>query len=277
MEPKFSHSDAVAWWVAVTLGWVVALNFIVSISRGAEHDLVTLVGGQAAVYLTACAVFAGRRPGKTWSEVFAFRRTSLLLAVVALLLGVTLYAPAQLFATLVERWFPLPKEVVAEEITRLTPRGLVHGIALGLMVIGVGPFVEELFYRGALYTALRSAGSAFAAIGTTALLFTLGHIEPRTWLPIFLLAIALGYVRALGGSFWPSLLLHGAFNGTALLMSLSSRGEEVMNLDPRLVIGSSAASVALLALATWFGRSSSAAQRARALDTTPVAADEAVP
>jgi uncharacterized protein len=277
LETKFTHSDAIAWWVGITLGWVVALNLIVSLSRSAQHDLVMLVGGQAAVYLAGCALFAARRPGKTWSEVFAFRRTSLLLAVVSLLLGLALYAPAQLLATLVERWHPLPKELLAEELTRLTPRNTAHGIALGLMVIGVGPFVEELFFRGALQTQLRAVGPGFAALGTTALLFTLGHIEPRTWLPIFLLALALGYVRSLSGSFWPGLLLHGAFNGTALGMSLTSRAEDQAMLDPKLVIGSGAAALLLFGVAAWAGKKSEAAQRARALDVVQVKGDEALP
>ncbi|HEY3495771.1 MAG TPA: CPBP family intramembrane glutamic endopeptidase, partial [Polyangiaceae bacterium] len=265
------------WWVGVTVGWVLTLNLVVGISRGSEHDLVTLVGGQAAVYLGACALFAARRPGRSWSEVFAFRRTSIALILIALLLGVALYAPAQLFATLVERWFPLPKQVVAAEIQRLTPKSIVHGVALGLMVIGVGPFVEELFFRGALYTVLRSVGSAFAAVGTTALLFTLGHLEPRTWLPIFTLAVALGYVRALSGSFWPGLLLHAAFNGTALGMSLSTRGDELAPIDAKIVIGSSAASVVLLGLTAWIGKKSAAAARARALDEIGPSGGEALP
>jgi membrane protease YdiL (CAAX protease family) len=277
LETKFTHADAVAWWVGVTLGWVVALNLIVSLSRGAEHDLVTLVGGQAAVYLTACALFAARRPGRSWSEVFAFRRTSLVLVLGALVLGAALYAPAQLLATLVERWFPVPKELVADEIARLSPRSVVHGVALGLMVIGVGPFVEELFYRGALHTVLRSVSTTFAAIGTTALLFTLGHLEPRTWLPIFALAVALGHVRALSGSIWPGLLLHGAFNGTALGMSLASRGDESAHIDNQLLIGSSLFSAVLLLALTWAGKRSAAAARARALDEADAKGDEALP
>ena len=276
METKFTHADAVAWWVGVTLGWLVALNLIVGIARGAEHDLVTLVGGQAAVYVAACALFAARRPGRSWSEVFAMRRTSFALAVVSLLLGVALYAPAELFATLVERWFPLPKDLVAAQMERLTPKSVVHGVALGVMVIGAGPFVEELFFRGALHTALRSVGSTFTAVGTTALLFTLGHLEPRTWLPIFTLAIALGYVRAQSGSLWPGLLLHGAFNGTALGMSLSTHGDESAVVDPKIVLGSSAASLLLLGLATWIARRSASAARARALDAVAPSGDEAL-
>jgi membrane protease YdiL (CAAX protease family) len=276
-EAKFTHADAIAWWVGVTLGWIVALTALVGASPSAQHDLVMLVGGQAAVYLAVCALFAARRPGKTWSEVFAFRRTSLLLAIVSLLLGAALYPSAQLLLTLIERSYPLPKELVAEELTRLTPRNAAHGVALALMVVGVGPFVEELFFRGAIQTQLRAVGPGFAALGTTALLFTLGHPEPRNWLPLLFLSVALGYVRALSGSLWPGLLLHGAFNGTALGMSLTSRAEDQGTLDPRLVIGSGALSLLLFAVAAWAGKKSASAQRARALDVVEVKGDEALP
>lgn len=264
-----THGDAIAWSLAVTLAWLVAGSTLVSAAPGAQNDLVMLAGVQIAVYLGACAWFAGRRPGRNWSQLFAYRRTSVALLLVSLMLGVALYAPAEWVASLIEKRWPLPKELVEAHVARLTPRNFVHGTALAIMVALAGPFVEELFFRGALYTGLRAKNRVFAAAGTSAALFTLSHPEPRTWPPILALALAITYLRVAGGSLWPSLLLHVGFNGTAVTMSFLSGGSPEFHTDGRLIAVSALVALVLLALAVSIARRSESAARARAVDEVP--------
>jgi membrane protease YdiL (CAAX protease family) len=268
-ESGLTHGDAIAWSLAVTLAWLVTASMLISAVPAAQNDLVMLAGAQIAVYLAACAWFAGRRPGRSWSQLFAYRRTSAALLLVSLVLGVALYAPAELVASLIERRWPLPKELVEAQIARLAPRNLVHGTALAIMVALAGPFVEELFFRGALYTGLRAKNRIFAAAGTSAALFTLSHPEPRTWAPILALAAAITYLRVAGGSLWPGLLLHAGFNGTAVAMSFLSGGSPEFHTEGRLVAVSAAVALVLLALAVLIARRSESAARARAVDESP--------
>ena len=267
-EAGLTQGDAIAWSLAVTLGWLVAVSTLFSAVPGARNELVTIVGVQVAVYLAACALFSSRRPGKNWSQLFAFRRTSVALLVFSLLLGVALYPPAELLASLIEKRFPLPKELMEDNVALLVPRNVVHGTALALMVALLGPFVEELFFRGALYTGLRSRNRVFASAGTCAALFTLSHPEPRAWAPIFALAVALAYLRVAGGSLWPGLLLHAGFNGTSLTMSFLSGGSASFHAEGQVVAVSAVSAVVLLGLSILIAQRSPAAARARAGDET---------
>lgn len=264
-----THGDAIAWSLGVTLAWLVAGSMLVSAAPSAQNDLVMLAGVQIAVYLGACAWFAGRRPGRDWSQLFAYRRTSIGLLLISVVLGVALYAPAELVASLIEKRWPLPKELVEAHVARLTPRNFVHGTALAIMVALAGPFVEELFFRGALYTGLRAKNRTFAAAGTSAALFTLSHPEPRTWPPILALAVVITYLRVAGGSLWPGLLLHAGFNGTAVAMSFLSGGSPEYHSDGQFIAVSAAVAFVLLVLAVSISRRSESAARARAIDDAP--------
>ena len=268
-DSGLTHGDAIAWSLTLTLAFQFAVEALVETVPSAGKDLVMLVGLQVALYLSACALFAGRRPGRNWSQLFAYRRTSVALLLVSLMLGVALYVPADLLAALIEKRWPLPKELVEAHVARITPRNFMHGTALAIVVALAGPFVEELFFRGALYTGLRTKDRVFAAAGTSAALFTLSHLEPRTWPPILLIAIAITYLRVAGGSLWPGFLLHAGFNGTAITMSFLSGGSPKFHTDSQLVALSAAVACILLVLAVLIARRSESAARARAVDEPP--------
>jgi membrane protease YdiL (CAAX protease family) len=233
------------------------------------HDLVLRAGVEVVVYLAACALFSSRRPGRSFEEVFAFRRASVPLLIAAALLGFSLRAPADFTAEAILKLWPMPKQAYEEVSTLLVPRNLAHGIALATVVGLCGPFVEELLYRGALFTGLRSNASAGSAAMTTGLLFTVVHPEPRFWPVLFVLAGCLGFLRAASGSLWPCVLMHGAFNGTAVVMAFSPQKTEAFELRPSVVGISGVLAVLLVALVAGLARQSGIAERARALDVGP--------
>jgi len=261
-----THIDVVAWALGVTLASVTVAQQLFIFAPNAAHDLVVLVGTQLPVYLAGCALFAARRPGRSFEELFALRRAPVALLFTAFLLGMCVHAPAERLNALITQFYPLRKEVAQALETELMPRGAAHAVVLTLVVAAAGPFVEELLYRGALYTGLRATASAPSAAMTTGLLFTLIHLEPRSWLPIFLLACCLGYVRALSGSLWPGVLLHGAFNGTTLVFAWLGPKAEELSLSPLVVAGSAVMAVILMALSARLAQKSRLAERARALD-----------
>jgi membrane protease YdiL (CAAX protease family) len=272
-----THGDVVAWSLGVYLAcWMVASELFLA-APNAARDLVVLVGTQLLVYLAACALFAWRRPGRSFEDLFALRRAPIGLLITAFLLGVSLHAPADKLNELVERIFPLKHELAEQLAAALLPHGIGHAIVLASAVAGAGPFVEELLYRGALYTGLRTTASAASAAMTTGLLFTLIHNDPRAWLPIFVLACCLGYVRALSGSLWPGVLLHGAFNASTL--ALAWVGPKAVDLSASLpfVLGSTLLALLLIALSARLAQKSHLAERARALDGPVPSGDGATP
>ena len=83
-------------------------------------------------------------------------------------------------------------------------------IGWSLLIVGVlTPIVEELFFRGALmgWMMLRRFPRG-SVILLPALLFAVMHLNPVGMLPIFFLALLLGYLRWATGSLWPSVALH---------------------------------------------------------------------
>lgn len=89
---------------------------------------------------------------------------------------------------------------------------LIKGANLWVLFLTVGvltPIAEELFFRGALmgWMMLRRF-PRWVVILLPALLFAVMHLNPVGMLPIFFLALLLGYLRWATGSVWSSVGLH---------------------------------------------------------------------
>ena len=80
------------------------------------------------------------------------------------------------------------------------------------------PFVEELVYRGVLYSAFQRTFGTVAGVISVTLLFSLVHVPQYypSWVTIILLtllSLILTIVRARTGSLLPCIMLHFLFNG----------------------------------------------------------------
>ncbi|MGP1664410.1 MAG: lysostaphin resistance A-like protein [Rhodanobacter sp.] len=90
-------------------------------------------------------------------------------------------------------------------------------VALALIVVTLGPLVEELLFRGVLLSALlRHLGTLWAVL-VCSLLFALIHLPGLNFLwyavpNLFLLALALAWLRLHSRSIWPSVLAHSTNN-----------------------------------------------------------------
>ena len=92
--------------------------------------------------------------------------------------------------------------------------------AFFISVAVVAPIVEELTYRGLGYFLLAPYGTITAVVGT-GFLFGAAH-GLVVALPILVVfGIAVGWVRAKTESVYPSMFLHGIFNGVALIVSVA--------------------------------------------------------
>lgn len=88
-----------------------------------------------------------------------------------------------------------------------------------LVVVVMAPIFEEIFFRGALYGAIRRHAGAGAAIAVTSLFFALVHPQlPLGFLPILVLGIVFAIAVELRRSLIPSIVAHMLNNGVALLL-----------------------------------------------------------
>ena len=107
----------------------------------------------------------------------------------------------------------------------LTPTGWQpeHAAAFAascVVLVLVGPFVEEATFRGLGFSLIVPYGQLLAIVGT-GVLFGLAHglIEA---LPVLVaLGIGLAWIRAKTDSLYPGFLLHALFNGLALAFAVA--------------------------------------------------------
>lgn len=96
-------------------------------------------------------------------------------------------------------------------------------LLLALLVITLGPLVEEVLFRGLLLSTLLHRLRRGWAIGLSALLFGLVHLPDLNYLwyavpNLVLLGAALAWLRLRAASLWPAVLAHGVNNLLAVLV-----------------------------------------------------------
>lgn len=96
---------------------------------------------------------------------------------------------------------------------------------VAFLAVFTAPLVEELVYRGVLYSALQRSTGSVAAVAIVTMLFTAVHVpqywgSPSTIILLTLLSLILTLVRAQTGNLLPCVILHTLFNGvqSALLI-----------------------------------------------------------
>ena len=102
-----------------------------------------------------------------------------------------------------------------------TPVGL--RVLLVIALVGLGPLVEELLFRGVLLSALLHRWPAGWGMLVSALLFAMVHLPSMQWawyaLPdLALLALGLAWLRLRAGSLWPAVLAHSVNNLLAVMV-----------------------------------------------------------
>ena len=86
-----------------------------------------------------------------------------------------------------------------------------------LAVSIVGPFAEELFFRGLGFRALTIFGSV-AAVVVSGLVFGFAHGILVAVPALAIFGVLLAWLRLRTGSIWPCVIAHGAYNGLGVLI-----------------------------------------------------------
>ncbi|MBI4355200.1 MAG: CPBP family intramembrane metalloprotease [Candidatus Omnitrophica bacterium] len=81
-----------------------------------------------------------------------------------------------------------------------------------------GPFLEEIFFRGIFFQALRSRLTARSAMMVSAVLFASLHHNWVAFAPITLLGCLLAYLYEETGSLWASVIVHILHNSSMIFM-----------------------------------------------------------
>lgn len=100
-------------------------------------------------------------------------------------------------------------------------------IALLPVVVLIGPAVEELLFRGALLSVLRTRLGDGWAIALSALVFGTMHLPDLAWLwyavpNLILVGLFCAWLRVRSGSLWPAFVAHSANNALATIAWFSA-------------------------------------------------------
>lgn len=94
-----------------------------------------------------------------------------------------------------------------------------------LLLVIIGPFIEELVFRGYLYGKMRRTRAPWwLAVLATSLLFGAVHLQWNVALDTFVLSIVMCLTREVTGSIWPSVLIHMFKNGLAFYVLFIAQG-----------------------------------------------------
>jgi membrane protease YdiL (CAAX protease family) len=192
------------------MGWHLPIQaaatntFVVLVLQGIFYALML-------AYIYILVVYQQRRPfwqGIRWRSPQPGQGLRLFLSGMALAFAVSL-APVLLPD---KRDFPFEKMFSSAQAA----------YALAAFAIFVAPFMEELIFRGVIFSVFEArVGTGFAVAGT-AVLFAVIHI-PEYWgawnrvLLVALAGLAFSWVRARTGSLASSVILHCAYNTTLML------------------------------------------------------------
>lgn len=179
--------------------------------------LIALMLLTALIPLGAVWLVVVRRRGVSWRDL-GLRPASPAALVGGAVLGALTVPLAGAINLLVDR--VTPETFENPQITALAPTTLSAVTMIGMFVIAavVAPLVEEVVFRGVLYGWMRrSLRPAIAAV-LSGVIFASVHGVPQLVPALAVQGIILALVYERTGSLWPSVVLHGVFNGIMLAM-----------------------------------------------------------
>ena len=210
-------------WLAVS-GLLVLLGFV-AVSQGSDstgddilYDADLAIGGGVFYGLMIAVSLAVARAYPRPFDALGFRPFRrrwvwIALAVVAAAAVVAVAVEPFLHGgedqgLRADRWEPEHAEAFAANV---------------LVLVLLGPFAEELFFRGLGVRVLAQYGG-LVAILVTGVIFGLVHGLLGALPPLVLFGIGLAWVRLRSASVWPTFLGHATYNGFGVLVLVLSWG-----------------------------------------------------
>jgi hypothetical protein len=260
---------ATVWAIGHTLAAVWIMQLTGWLRDAARQDVVNSIACQAVAVL-ACLFLILRvhSPDGRIRDVLALRGTHPGFYPLAISIGLAVTLPASvLYSAILRKW---PDATVDDALAQaLTEGGTARRMTVAFAVVLLAPALEEALFRGGLFTPQRRRSDELTVVVVTAVLFALAHLAPQRFVPILIVGVGLGVLRAASGSLIPSLLMHATFNALpvyALLTQGPRSREDTEPLPWALAAGSAGLAVLLLFGAHLLGRRTEAAARARGAD-----------
>lgn len=229
---------AAALW---TLLMVFVLAFVVGMTdagrEGARLDIVSQTGCAALAYsIVFFGILRVHEPESSIRHVLALRAPSALAVLFAIAIGAGLSLPAEWLEQALATRFPrsTQEQEALDQLYSIATVG--QRVGLVATVVVVQPILDELFFRGALFTPLRRTHRADAVVVATAALETLVQFSPRMMMALFAASLVFSWIRGATGSIFPSIVARMTF--FAISVVPLAIGREPLPPTRSLLVGS---------------------------------------
>ncbi len=177
------------------------------------NTLAIQVTAYAALLILVGALLHAQGLHPLHAQVGLVRPRGLKFLWVPVLLAFTAFGMTAAILSLIPPDLPLMQEYIQSSALLMDE---INALTI-LQTVLVAPFIEELIFRGLVYSQMKKAMPQFLAIILQALLFGLVHSQLLWVLYAFTLGLILGFVADRFGSILPSILLHICFNASNYL------------------------------------------------------------
>jgi len=184
--------------------------------------LLGTLGFQGATLVLAPFFLRQHRLG--WREAFGLREPRwprllfpaglLTLALLPVVLGLQIISAELLFRA---GWSPQAQLAVT---LLADSKSWGMRIYLGLFAVVLAPVAEEFIFRGMLYPFVKRLGYPRLAWIGVSLAFALVHDDAATFVPLFVLALALTWLYELTDNLFAPIAVHALFNAANLVLLL---------------------------------------------------------
>jgi membrane protease YdiL (CAAX protease family) len=159
-----------------------------------------------------------------WQQAFGFSKDKIgAMGVLALLTAIGgFFMAAMLGGVMTVILESLGFEVSPQEVvdTFQNTESLFQRMLLGCMAVLLAPIVEEILFRGVLYSVMRQYLPGVWAVWGSSLFFGLVHANKVSLIPLTCLAVILIRLYEKTGNLWAPIMAHAFFNSINLSLML---------------------------------------------------------
>jgi membrane protease YdiL (CAAX protease family) len=260
-----SLAAAAVWTVVALFLDLLFLELTEAAREGAFFDLVSRTTCDALAYsIVFFAILRVHEPETSIRHVLALRRPSLVVLLLAIVIGSAMAMPMEWLEQILDSQFPrLPAEKEAlDRILSIATMGKRATLVVTLVVLQ--PLFNEMFFRGALFTPLRRTRRAETVIFASAAVETLGTLNTRAMLSLLGVTLVFSWLRGASGSVFPPIAARMTYYAVSVL-PLVLGGDEIRPSGRAVAASAGVGVVALVAL-HMLGRRDARTREARLAD-----------
>lgn len=221
------------------------------ITRGVAIFSLVLTLGMQLVGLAASWMFVTQLGKKSFWRTLGWRWHPQFKWVHAVALAILMYGLGLLLSKILPH-----RETELEKILKM---GTLIRVMVAVLAVATAPLVEEIVYRGVVYSAIERVGGKAAGVALVTFIFALVHV-PQYWgsvaviTAIVSLSLVLTMLRAWTGSLLPCVATHLVYNGVQAVLLLLAPDKALEPAPHQSAAAAlAAASTALTAFWQWLG------------------------